>query len=220
MQFELLALPANDRQTARRATTLHLMIAIALCAMAAGCGMLVWFKAILPATPRAVGPTRVFSIICLLCGSGILALTIFRRSWIMKGRRSFLLRTMEVALMAVLTIVFASAGHTKAAIIFSGVTLAILLVAIYEGRPRPQEHTIVVNDNGVKVPKSGLSKTYRWQEIESLLLRHGILSIELSGNILVQRELGKDDVDAGLLEAFAASRIAAFAKERAANALW
>jgi len=218
MQFEL-SLAGEDRASSRRMTTLHLMLAFVLCGLGAGCLALYWFTSVSPKFPTAYGPFAVFGICSLLAGSVIAAVSIFYKNWLMQGKRSILLRITEVAIIAGGGAIFFMAGQKIPATIFGIVAVMIALAIFWEARS-PSAQSVTIDEAGITLPKGGLSKLIRWSEIETVLLRHDILSIELSGNRLIQRSITSTDTDPQSLEAFSTGLIRQYDKERAANAAW
>ena len=200
-------------------TTLHLMLAFVLCGLGAGCLVLYWFTAVSPKFTAPYRPFAGFGIASLVAGLAIAGISAFYKNWLMKGKRSFLLRIAEILLLGGGCAVFFMAGQKPPAVIFGIVALMIAIAAVWEARTPAVQH-IIINAAGVLLPKGGSTKLLRWSEIEGLLLRHSILSIELSGNRLLQRNIQTNDMDAASLEAFSADHIQQHAKERAANADW
>lgn len=219
MQYVLPLMPADNSST-RRMTTLHLMLAFALCGIGAGCIVLYWFTAVSPKFTAAYGPFALLGACCFIVGLGIAAIAMFNKSWLMKGKRSAWLRVAEMLLIGTVALAFALSGQIRPAVLFGMIGIAVLAATLWELR-KPASHEAVISDAGVMIPKKGSSQLLRWSEIENVLLRHGILSIELTGNKLVQRSIRPDaDFDAATIETFCQTYIRKFEKERAANADW
>jgi hypothetical protein len=200
-------------------TTLHLMLAFVLCGLGAGCFVLYWFTAVSPKFTAAYRPFAGFGIASLVTGIAIASISAFYKNWLLKGKRSLLLRIGEVALLAGGCAVFFMAGQNLPAGIFGIVAGMIAIAAVWEART-PGAQNIIINSTGISIPNGATTKLLRWSEVESLLLRHSILSIELSGNRLMQRSIKTDDTDSTSLELFSAENIQLHAKERTANAEW
>lgn len=218
MQFEL-SLAGNEAASTRRITTLHLMLAFVLCGLGAGCLVLYWFTKVSPKFTVAYRPFLAFGICSLLAGLGIAAISVFYRAWLLKGRRNALLRLAEGSFIAMACLLFALSGQKVPATIFGIVAVVIAAAALWEIRS-PKTQSILIDESGISLPKGGSRKKLRWSEIESLLLRHSILSIELSGNRLIQHNIQASDTGNEILEAFSAARIKQYEKERVANAAW
>lgn len=218
MQFEL-SLAGVEAVSTRRMTTLHLMLAFVLCGLGGGCLVLYWFTATSPKFTTAYQPFAVFGICSFAAGMIIVAVSVFYRNWLMKGKRSIMLRVIEILFLCGACIIFALAGQMKPATIFGIVAVMIAIAAFLEAR-KPATQVVTINENGISLPKQGITKKIRWNEIERVLLRHSILTIELSGNHLIQRAVTVNTEDTPDIEAFSADLIQQFAKERAANAAW
>jgi hypothetical protein len=218
MEFELL-LPPTEGSSTRRMTTLHLMLAVMLCGLGAGCFTLYWFTSVSPNFKHAYTPFLVLGLSSLLSGIAIGVTSVFNKRWLMQGKRSVMLRIAEVALLAAGCGVFAYSNQTKPAIIFGVVALIIAVTAIWESR-KPGNQKIVISDIGILLPRKGLMQTLKWREVEGVLLRHGIITIELTGNKRIQHEVMPDGINAESLESYSKQLVNRYASERAANATW
>lgn len=218
MQFEL-TLAGTEALSTRRMTTLHLMLAFVLCGLGAGCLVLYWYTAVSPKFKEAYAPFAVFGICSLLAGILITAVSVFYKNWLMKGKRNMLLRFVEIGILGGAAILFLLADQQIPASIFGIVAAMISVAAIWESRG-PGPLTVTISEKGIELPKGGTLRLISWSEIEGVLLRHSILSIELTRNRLIQRSVSDTAANAEALEAFSANLIRQYEKERAANADW
>ncbi|MBS1615084.1 MAG: hypothetical protein JST06_03100 [Bacteroidetes bacterium] len=187
MQFVLPLLPLETGAT-RRMTTLHLMLALVLCGIGAGSFVLYWFTTISPNFKHAYKPFIWLGILSFLLGLGIFAAAIFYKNWLREGKRSLSLRILEVIAVLGASGTFAFAGQAKPAVLFGIIALAIFVAALWELR-KPAAPQALINEQGIRLPKGGIIRLLPWTEIDRVLVRHGILSIELEGNRLLQRNL-------------------------------
>jgi hypothetical protein len=215
MQFEL-SLAGHEAVSTRRMTTLHLMLAFVLCGLGAGCLVLYWFTAISPKFKAAYSPFAIFGICSLLAGLAIAAVSVFYKNWLLKGRRSFMLRVLEVLLIGGAAAVFFIAGQNIPAGVFGIAAALIALSALWERRA-PSGRRVTIDASGISLPGGAIAKLLRWSEIESVLLRHNILTIELTGNRLIQRNILMENVHPEDLEAFSAGMVRQHEKERVAD---
>jgi hypothetical protein len=218
MQFEL-SLPPTDGSSTRRMTTLHLMLAVMLSGMGAGCFALYWFTSVSPTFTHAFTPFLVFGACSMLAGVAIAVTSIFNKQWLMHGRRSVMLRIAETAVLAIGCAVFAYAGQKLPAVIFGVVAIVIAVAAVWESR-KPTEHKVAISDKGITLPRKGSMQTLKWLEVEGVLLRHGIITIELTGNRLIQHEVLSEGTDVERLEDYSKQQIEQHAEQRAAHAAW
>jgi hypothetical protein len=209
MQFELWQ--AGDQSlSTRRMTTLHLMLAIALCGYGLGFMIIFWF---------IYRPFAGFGLASFIGGLLIGTLAVMNKRWLTKGKRSLILRFVEIGLFASGAVFFAVAGQLIPAVVFSVVAALIGVAAAWETKS-PGAQKIIIDAEGVILPKGMMQKLIRWDEIEGLIFRHSILTIELTENRLVQRSIGDAQIEAAELEAFSAEQIERHAEKRAANAAW
>lgn len=191
-------------------TTLHLMLAIALCGLGLGFMIIFWFL---------YRPFAGFGLGCFLGGLSIGTIAILNKRWLTKGKRSLILRVVEIALFAAGAAIFAAAGQLIPALVFAAIGALIGLATAYETR-QPVRSKIRIDEKGILLPKGMTTRLISWVEVEELILRHSILSIELSGNRLIQRTIENNHPDASALETFSAEQIRLHARERAENAAW
>jgi hypothetical protein len=216
MQFVLPLMPA-DNGSSRRMTTLHVMLALVLCGIGAGSLALYWFTAISPNFKKPYAPFVLLGVASLLLGLGIIAAAIFYKSWLRAGKRSLGLRIIEIVMMGGASGTFAFAGQTRPAWLFALIAAAILLAALWEMRKPAAAHA-VMDEKGIRLPKGGIMRLIPWSEVDKVLVRHGILSIELSGNRLLQRNLAAGSrPDAAAIEAYCGEQAAAAAVTRSAD---
>ncbi len=219
MEYRL-PLAATDSTSTRRMTTLHLMLAFVLCGLGAGCLVLYWFTTVSPKFTTAFRPFLLLGISSLLVGLVITAIAIFNKGWLMQGKRSTALRVAEVLILVSAGATFAIAGQWRPAAMFGIIAIAVVVATLWESR-KPAAQEAMISELGIILPKGGLPKTYRWTEIEAVLLRHGILSIELSGNRLLQKSLNPEaGLDGAAIEAFCQQYIKQYEKARASANSW
>lgn len=218
MQFELRAID-SEAGPSRRLTSLHLMLAFVLCGIGVNGLVLYWFRAQLQTPTMHSQPFALFGVISFLAGLMIFGMLLFNRRWIMRGRRSLMLRIAEIALLLTSCVLFLQIGQLVPGLVFGIITALIAAAAAWEAF-LPKQQSILINAAGVSMPKGALKKVYGWDRIERVILRHGILSIELEGNKLVQQPVVPAGVDVAALETFCAGQAASHAAKRAANAAW
>lgn len=195
------------------------MLAFVLCGIGANGLVIFWFRKELQAVPQDFQPFAIFSIVSFLAGLMIFGLFLFNRNWLRKGNRSMIVRIVEIALLLISCVLFLRIGQRVPGIVFGVIAALISAAAVWEFM-LPKHQVIKVNATGVSLPKGGLTKVLGWDRIERVILRHGILSIELEGNKLLQNPVLMQDVDVSALERFCADQAALHAEKRAANAAW
>lgn len=189
-------------------TTLHIMLALVLCGIGAGSLVLYWFTTVSPKFSKPHTPFIVLGACCLLVGIAIIAISIFYKNWLHSGRRNLRLRILEIACVAGACLTFALAGQTRAAMLFGIMAVAILAAVIWELR-KPAEAQVLIDEKGIRMPRSGIMRLLPWSDVEKVLVRHGILSIELQGNRRVQLQLKPgSQPDAAAIETYCTEKAA------------
>lgn len=216
MQFVLPLMPADNGAT-RRMTTLHVMLALVLCGIGAGSFVLYWFTTVSPNFSKPYTPFVLLGAVSLLMGVAIIAAAIFYKSWLRAGKRSLSLRIIEIVVVGSASLTFAFAGQSRPAILFAIIAAAILAAAIWEMR-KPTAARAIIDEKGIRLPKSGIMRLIPWADVDKVLVRHGILSIELTDNRLLQRSLAAGSrADAAGIEAYCSEKSAAAAVTRSAD---
>lgn len=218
MQFELRPTD-SEAVSSRRLTSLHLMLAFVLCGIGVNGLVLYWFRAQLQHFPLDYQPFALFGAVSFLAGLMIFGMFLFNRRWLMKGRRSLILRIAEIVLLLTSCVLFLKIGQQIPGIVFGIITALIAAAAAWEFA-LPKQQAIRIDATGVSFPKGGLKKQLAWDRIERVILRHGILSVELEGNKLIQKPVVPAGVDTAALERFCEEQAALHAAKRAANAAW
>ncbi len=195
------------------------MLAFVLCGIGANSLVMYWFRGQLQAFPENFRPFAVFGAVSFLAGLMIFGVFLFNRRWLMKGRRSLVVRIAEVALLGVSCVLFLSSGQKVPGVVFGIIAALIGAAAVWEFM-LPKNALVRIDASGIAIPKGGLSKRIAWDRIERVILRHGYLSIELEGNKLLQQRVSPKGADIAALEAFCEQQTTLHASKRAANAAW
>lgn len=209
-------LPVSDRGVQQRhTTTLHVMLAFLLFGIGVTCEALYWFTSISPkfATTGAYQPFLFFGLACIAGSVAILLLTIFQKSWLRKERNNLLFRLIELALLVLSSALFFLHGWKSPAILF-GLMSAVVIFALVRERMAGIGSNITIDEKGIFLPLASRNKFLPWREIASVILRFGILSIEYTGNHLMQQNIGDPMPDAAALEAFCREQVELHKSER------
>ena len=213
MQFVLPVTENGVRQ--RHSTTLHMMLAFLLFGIGVTVEALYWFMTVSKNFEKT-GPYKpflFFGIACLLVAVVIIILNFFQKSWLRKESNNLLFRGIELLLLATSSLLFFINGWKSPAILF-GVMTAVVVFAIIREKAGSRAGGIVIDDKGVQFNKSGRTKSLDWREIESVLLRFGVVTIEYADNHLLQENIGQPIPDATLLEAYCKEKIESHRSER------
>jgi len=196
---------AEARVKPHQSTALHLMVAIALIGVGFAAGVLFWFTGVSPKfreayTPFAIVSTAFFAAGILIF---ILAFAARKRAGSRTGRG---LRLAEIALLIFGAVLFFKQGWNPPALIFA--VLAVAVSAAFAAERSSNRITLRLDESGIHRPHALVRRLIPWQEVESALLRHGTLTLNLTGNRFRQHRIAEDtEVDAEIFEAWAAAQI-------------
>lgn len=218
MRFELL-LSEQDLKQRRRVISLHLMLAFLLCGIGAGFRILPYFTSMTEEFTTAFSPYKSFGVLSLFVGIAIAIITVFFRGIIMKAKGSLVLRVLEFLFISGSAFWFFKVGQSTPGIIFSIIAVLIALIIAWEGFGNAGNKAII-SEQGIAIPRGNFLKNIPWYDIESVLLRHGILTVEMPGNRLLQREFRNANGDLLEIENYCASEIAKNEQRRIAMNSW
>lgn len=201
MTFEL-TLP-EVRVKHHQVTALHLMAALAM--IGSGAVLRQYYP---PATNWGL----------ILAGGGIilLLLAMFRNKWLTRSKANRVVRILELLLMAGLTVYFIRRHWTPPAIMFGGLSVAILFAVFWEYSVGNVQ-TIRIDEEGIKLPVTSRKRSISWPEVEKVILRFGILTIDCEDNRLYQWNIAETDIDNEIFDAFCYAHIEAGKKKRVAD---
>lgn len=181
-------------------TTLHLMCALAF--MVTG-GIIFRYNFIITTWGAA--------LMCI--GIALLALTMFRNKWLTGGSINTAVRILELAIS--LTVgVYSIIEHWKFPATIFGILSAALVFGLYWERASGNALSLLIDENGVRLPVTSRQRFLKWTEIEQIVLRFGAITINCADNRLFQWNLGNANVDAGLLEAYCEAQVEANRSKR------
>ena len=216
MQFVLPVLENNVRQ--RHTTTLHIMLAFLLFGIGITCEALYWFTATSPKFGKlgAYQPFLYFGIACIAGSAAILLLNFFQKSWLRKEQNNLLFRIIELGLLGISSVLFFLNGWKMPAALFGIMTLVVIFAIVRE-KNAAKTGKIIIDESGILLQLSARSKIIGWKEIDAVLLRFGILTIEYADNHLFQQHIGKPAPDTAVLEQYCTEKIEAHKLARVAN---
>lgn len=211
-EIQLTELRVKPHQT----TALHLMTSLALFAVGAVSSVLYWFTNISPGFKKAYSPFGIFGLLSMLAGILVFAIAIFNKKWLRRPKANLILRLFELVLLLGGAGIFYWSGWKIPAAIFGVLGLAVLFAVFWEqGGEKPRE--VVINDKGVRLPFALRGRSLEWWEVEQVLLRHGVLTIDCFDNHLYQWNVRTPGFSPAQFEEDCALRIAASAAERKKN---
>jgi hypothetical protein len=201
MIFEL---PLTENKVKpHQVTALHLMAALAF----VGSGAL--FYLFYP-------PAKPWGIALIVGGLLLLSAVIFRNKMIIKPAVTRVLRVAELAVLLALCLFTYSKGWTPAVVMF-GILGAAVVFAFFWEQGGKNIQVITVDTNGVKLPLASRRRHLNWLDIDEVLLKYGVLTINCSDNSMFQWTVGHTNFDKTAFDTFCHGRIEAGKSKRDTN---
>lgn len=187
MFFEL---PLTEEKIKRQQViTLHLIVTFLLIATGVFLLLLQYFINSLSGSQRAALITftipNAAGTIILFCGLLMTALLIFRHGWLIEKRVNRMVRIAELLVLLCFAS-FAAINSLMVPAIIYGIAAGAILFAIYWESVSDSTLYIHVNERGIKLPVTSRKRFLEWWEVENVLLRFGVLTIDCCDNRLFQ----------------------------------
>lgn len=173
-------------------TTLHMVCSLAF--IVAGAIIVVYNYAI-----------PLWGAVILIAGLSLVAATMFKNAWVISNKVNTTLRVIEL-IMALCIAAYSVSQHWKFPIIIFSVLSAALVFALYWERSVGSTLFVHIDNDGIQLPVA--RKSFKpWTEIEQVILRYGILTIECVGNTMFQWSIPDTNVDNEIFEAYCSSQV-------------
>ncbi len=215
MVFEL---PLTEEKVKRQQViTLHLIVSFTLLLTGAFLMLIQYLINSLSGAQRAVFNTLSLPVAwgsaIFVTGLGLLGLLIFRNSLVTTKNTNRILRITELGLLLCFASFAAIHKLTVPAIIY-GIVSAAILFALYWESVSDNTLYIRVDERGIRLPLTSRKRFLGWWEIENVLLRFGVLTIDCYDNRLFQWNIRSISFDKEHFQRFCSEHIAAGKEKR------
>lgn len=220
MVFELPL--AEEKVKRHQVISLHLIVTFTLIASGAFLAFIQYLINSLSGDQRAVFtqltlPTAWGSAI-LLSGFGLLAVLLFKSKWLTDKKANRALRIVELAVLLCFASFAAMVGLTVPAAVY-GLIAAAILFAIYWESVSDNTLYIHIDERGIRLPLTSRKRFLEWWEVENVLLRFGVLTIDCHDNRLFQWNIKTISFDKDAFQRFCMEHIAE-SKEKRKKYVW
>ncbi|HRO42638.1 MAG TPA: hypothetical protein PL009_07370 [Flavipsychrobacter sp.] len=220
MVFEL---PLTEEKVKRQQViALHLIVTFTLVATGAFLLLIQYLLNSLSGSQREAFTMLSFPSACgavtLLAGATLLVLLISKSRWIMEKKTNRVLRIIELGILLCFASFAAMNDLVMAAIVY-GIVAAAILFAFYWESISDNTLYIHVDERGIKLPLTSRKRFLEWWEVEIVLLRFGVLTIECCDNRLFQWNIKAINFDKESFQRFCHERIAN-SKEKRTKYAW
>jgi|SRR5690606_17222493 len=194
----------GQRVKKNQVTAIHLMAGLLLLVI----GAITWA---VPGSLKAENNLLLNSvgILYMVFGIGLLFICIFLNKRFIQSRSNFILRIVEIFLfLPILIYSIIQKWYLPAA--YAAVALLSIIFAYYWEKKGEQIKLAIINENGVRLPLNGNIRQLDWSNINKLMMRHNILTVDCTNNKLIQLNIQKHDnkkEESPAVEQFSAAQI-------------
>lgn len=220
MVFEV---PLADKKIKpHQVTALHLVAGFALLACSAVALLInntvVEIPGSAPAAVQAVNIKKFDAIdiaASILMSISIVTLiaALFRNKWLRSPKVNITFRVLELLSSATIAIYLLTIGYNVPAAVF-GLMAATFIFSIFWEKDNKKPLTVSISDDGIHLPVTSRRRNIAWREVNTLLLRHGTLTINCLDNRLYQWVTAPNDIDTEIFDAYCNQQIEAAMKHR------
>ncbi len=145
-------------------------------------------------------------------GALLLILALFRNKWLVRPATTRVLRIVEL-LVLVSAALYTGLQHKWIPTLVPGsLAIAVLFALFWENGADTLQ--ILVSKEGIKLPLTSRRRFVHWYEVEQVLLRYGVLTIDCFDNRLFQYKVLPEGVDKDLFEEYCNTNITASIDKR------
>jgi len=128
----------------------------------------------------------------VILGFVIILLTIMRSKKILRTKENMLLRIIEISGLAII-VLYSILQQWWLPAAYSGAGLAGLILGLYFEYGNKAKKYLIIDDNGILIQKSGMSKKILWQDINNIIYKNKIFTIDCRDNKLFQLNIPDTD---------------------------
>ena len=178
----------NQLLKTNQITAMHMMVAI----------IFIILGAITSSVPKDIVASydiyiNIYGYIILLLGILIIILSIFFNKKIIQSKYNSILRYIEViVLISILIYTFINSWYLP--FTYATTTLLGVIFAIIWEHHGKKQHAIKLDKDGLYIPKFLRQQKLNWHEIERLMIKHGLVTIDCRNNKLYQFQLTNNDI--------------------------
>ena len=220
MNFELPL--AQEKVNRQQKIALHLIIGFTL--MFTGFFLLL-FQSWLQNLPTETAASlmnftvpKIWGWTFVVSGLSLLFVSITKNKWLLESKTNLMIKIAELFTLLLLA-GFALLHEFFTPAVIYGVIAAAIIFSIYWENAGSDTLFIHVDEKGIRLPVTSRKRSVAWWEIEQVLYRYGILTIDCHDNRLFQWNIKTDDFDKDNFKQFCEEQIIA-GKEKRKKSDW
>lgn len=215
MGFELPL--AEEKVKRQQVITLHLIVTFTLIATGILLLLLQVLLNSLSGDHRAALVTvtlpNALGVVVLLAGLSLLGVLLFKNRWLTEKKNNRIFRIVELAVLLCMAS-FAAINQLMVPASIYGVVAGAILFAIYWESVSDNTLYILVDERGIKLPLTSRKRFLQWWEVENVLLRFGVLTIDCHDNRLFQWNIKTINFDKDQFHRFCVEHISVSREKR------
>jgi hypothetical protein len=141
-----------------------------------------------------------------LAGAALIGLTMGKNKWLTGTRNSLAFRIIELCITGYI-LTEALIHHEKFPTIIFGLLAAALLLGIYLENFANNVLTLHIDDSGIHLPTPGRQRLINWHEVEHVILKDNVLSVNCVNNNFYQWNIRPTDADPHKFDGYCAQMI-------------
>ncbi len=193
----------EERVRPHQVTALHLIAALMLIGAGGLCFLIRSYAPSLPVSGAAVFATGAS---CILSGLVLLGIIIFRNRWLLNPHINHIFRIIELIMLSG-TAAFFTMFQWWIPAAMSGIVSVTLIFSLFWERGKNRRQHIRLTEHGIRLPMTSRRKQLSWSEVDRVIFRFGVLTIDCHDNHLMQWNVQPADFDQQDFEAWCITQI-------------
>lgn len=172
----------EERVRPHQVTALHLIAAL----MLVGAGALSFLiRTYAPVLPLSDTMVLVAGSACLLAGMILLVMIVFRNRWLLHPQINQIFRIAELIILCG-TAAFFTMFQWWIPAAMSGIVSLTLVFSLFWEKGKNRVQRVAIDKTGVHLPAASRRRQLNWSEVDRVMLRFGVLTIDCHDNRLMQ----------------------------------
>ncbi len=193
----------EERVKPHQVTALHLIAALTLTGTGGLCFLIRTYAPVLPLPDNTV---LMAGTLFLLSGLFLLGIILLRNKWLLNPHINHIFRIIELTMLSAGAFFFMLFQWWIPAAMAGIVSLTLAFSLFWEKGKNRRQH-ITINEKGIRLPPASRRKQLSWPEVERVMLRFGVLTVDCLHNRLMQWNVQEAGFDRETFEAWCTTQI-------------
>lgn len=135
-----------------------------------------------------------YGLALLMAGISLLTVTIVKNKWLLTAKNNFTFRVIEL-IISLLMLAYSFYQHWKFPEVIFGIQGIALVAAMYMERSGRAALMLYIDEDGIKLPIPAKKRIIEWKEIDNMILKNGVLSVNCTDNTFMQWNIDQNNID-------------------------